>query len=401
MKKFVLIFCGAAALFAQPSPAPIPANPPSPSAVPAPPAIPVSPSPVPEPFVFVDGPMIAAQARDFAAQIRADVLSQVKVNIGAMSQKDRSRGEERFYRDGTRALDRSEWDKAIEAFSAAIELRGERLDGSYYWKAYALGKVGKRDEAVALINELEKNNPKSRWLEDAKALRIELRQASGQPLSADIQNDEELKLIALNALVDSAPDRAIPALRDLLKKSSSPRLKERALFVLAQSGTPQGREILAQYAKGAGNPDLQLKAVEYLGMNRGGENSALLSEIYRGNTDPAVRRRVLRAYMTSREKDKLFEAAKTEQDPELRREAIHFLGALRAEQELLQLYSTESKPELRRQILHGLMAAQSARGIIEIARKETNPELKREAVQLLSGMRTKEATDYLMELINK
>ena len=45
-----------------------------------------------------------------------------------------------------------------------------------------------------------KTNPKSRWLDDAKALRVELRQASGQPVSADIQNDEELKLIALNGL---------------------------------------------------------------------------------------------------------------------------------------------------------------------------------------------------------
>jgi hypothetical protein len=47
------------------------------------------------------------------------------------------------------------------------------------------------------------------------------------------------------------------------------------------------------------------------------------------------------------------------------------------------------------------MAAQSAKGLVEIARKETNPELKREAVQMLSNMKSKEATDYLMELISK
>ena len=373
MKYLLVVICGAAALCAQPSPAPNPSHPP--------------PAPDPAPFVYVDGPMIAAQ---------------VKANVAAiMSNKDRHRGEERNYRDGTRHLDRGEWDKAVEAFGEAIEARGERQDGAYYWKAYALGKVGKRDEAVGLINELEKNNPKSRWLDDAKALRIELRQASGQPLSADIQNDEELKLIALNGLVDTAPDRAIPALQELLKKSSSPRLKERALFVLAQSGTPQGREIIAQYAKGSGNPDLQLKAVEYLGMHRGKENVPLLAEIYSSNTDPAVRRRVLRAYMNAREKDRLLEAAKSEPDPDLRREAIMFLGAMRAELELQQLYSSENNTELRRHILRGLMASQSAKGLIEIARKETNPELKREAVQMLSSMRSKEATDFLMELINK
>ena len=383
MKCLIVGVCGAAALCAQPVPPAAPA-----------------PAPEPAPFVFVDGPLIAAQVQaDVSARIGAQIAAQVKANV--MISKDRVRDEERSYRDGTRHLDRGEWDQAVEDFSRAIEAKGERQDGAYYWKSYALAKVGRRDEAITLINELEKNNPKSRWLDDAKALRVELRQASGQPLSSDVQNDEELKLIALNGLVDTAPDRAIPALRDLLKKSSSPRLKERALFVLAQSGTPQGREIIAQYAKGAGNPDLQLKAVEYLGMHRGKENLPLLAEIYSSNTDPAVRRRVLRAYMHTREKDLLLQAAKSEQDVDLRREAIMFLGSMRAEAELVQLYSTETNPDLRRHIIRGLMASQSAKGLIEIARKETNPELKREAVQMLSNMKSKEATDFLMELLNK
>ena len=92
-----------------------------------------------------------------------------------------SRDADRNYRDGSRSLDRGEWDKAAEQFSAVIEKKGERMDGAYYWKAYALGKMGKRDEAVNLINELEKTNPKSRWLDDAKALRVELRQHQVSP----------------------------------------------------------------------------------------------------------------------------------------------------------------------------------------------------------------------------
>jgi HEAT repeat protein len=78
-----------------------------------------------------------------------------------------------------------------------------------------------------------------------------------------------------------------------------------------------------------------------------------------------------------------------------------YLGSIRAEAELQQLYGSESDPEIRRQIIHGLMASQSAKGLVDIARKETNPELKREAVQMLSSMKTKEATDYLMELVSK
>jgi hypothetical protein len=284
-------------------------------------------------------------------------------------------------------------------FGQVIDRKGENVDGAYYWKAYALGKSGKRGEALSQLSELEKVNPKSRWLDDARALGVELRQASGQFVSADAQNDDELKLIALNGLVEVAPDRAIPAVRDLMKKSSSPRLKERALFVLAQSDSPQAKETLAQFARGGGNPDVQMKAVEYLGMQK--NNGQLLSEIYAANNDTALRRRVLQAYMMSRDKDRVFQAARTEQDSELRREAISLLGGLRAEPELLQLYPNESNPELKRRILHSLRGTNSAKGLIEIARKETSPELKKEAVQMLTSMHTKEATDFLMEIVNK
>lgn len=373
MKSFFISLCGAGILLAQ-APPPAPPEPPAPAA-----------TPWPAPKVAID------------AQVRAQIEA-------ARAQADRARGrndEDRNYRNGTRSLDRGEWDKAIESFTAVIQAKGERMEGAYYWKAYALGKSGKRDEALAQLAELEHTSPKSRWLDDARALRVELKQASGQPLAQDVQNDEELKLIALNGLVDTAPDRAIPAIRDLLKKSSSPRLRERALFVLAQSDSPQARDILVQYAKGSGNPDLQLKAVDYLGMHRRRENLPLLTEIYNANSDPEVRRRVLRALANQRDKDQLLQVARTEKDPDLRREAVSMLGGLRAEAELMQLYPTETNKDVRRRIIQSVMATKSAKSLVEIARKETDPELKREAVQMLSSMKSQEATDYLMELVNK
>jgi tetratricopeptide (TPR) repeat protein len=333
--------------------------------------------------VVVDGQAIAAEAR---ARVAADMHRKMPTD--------------QMYRNGTRHLDRGEWDRAAEAFTWIIERKGERMDGAYYWKAYALGKTGKRDEALGQLAELERNNPKSRWIDDARALTVELKQASGLAVSGDVQNDEELKLIALNGLMDTAPDRAVPAIRDMLRKSSSPRLKERALFVLAQSNAAASRDILAQYARGDGaNPDLQLKAVEYLGMNK--NNVPMLAEIYNANSDPAIRRRILHAYMGARDKDRIMAAARSEQDLEVRREAINLLGGLKAESELLQLYSQEQNQDLRRRIIHSMRGANSAKGLVEIARKESNPELKREAVQMLAGMKSQEALDYLAELLNK
>lgn len=372
MRTALIVFSFAAVAFAQPAPRPTP--------TPTPPAPPAGP----RPRVYVD-----------TDAINAEVQAKIQAKIDESRMR---RGEDRNYQDGAKYLDRGEWDRAVEAFNAVVAAKGERVEGAHYWKAYALGRAGKRDEALATINELEKGYPKSRWLDDAKALRVELRQAAGQSVSADLQNDEELRLIALNGLMDTAPDKAIPVLRDLLKKTSSPRLKERTLYVLAQSDSPQSREVLVQYAKGGGNPDLQLKAVEYLGTHRNRDNLGVLADIYQSG-DSAIRKRVLRAYMSARDKDRIFQAARTEQDPDVRREAIMFLGGLRADAELMQLYPSETNLESKRRIMESLAGARSAKGLVEIARKESNPELKREAVRMLSNMKSQEATDYLMELL--
>src|SRR5579871_5174743 len=76
--------------------------------------------------------------------------------------------DESEYRRAKSYLDRKSYDKAIESFSRVIENKGSRADGAYYWRAYSLNRVGKRDEALASLSELQKNYPKSHWLDDAK-----------------------------------------------------------------------------------------------------------------------------------------------------------------------------------------------------------------------------------------
>src|SRR4029453_9568525 len=113
----------------------------------------------------------------------------------------------------------------------------------------------------------EKSYPASRWLNDARGLQLEVKQASGQGGSPESQTDEDLKLIAINSLMNSDAERMVPLLEKLLADpKASPRLKSRALFVLGQSRNPHAGDIIARYAKSTGNPDVQLKAVEYLGI---------------------------------------------------------------------------------------------------------------------------------------
>jgi tetratricopeptide (TPR) repeat protein len=205
------------------------------------------------------------------------------------------------YDRGISSLDSGRYDGAVEAFDKVIAKGGKKVDGAMYWKAYSLSRLGKRDEAIRTIEEMQKKFPSSRWMNDAKALLIDVRQASGQPISPEKAGDEELKLIALNGIMASDPDRAIPMVEQLLTGSASPKLKERALFVLAQSASPRARTLLAEIAKGKGNPDLQLKALDYLGVFGSGPDVPLLVDVYKSTGDVDVKKRVIRSLgMTGR-----------------------------------------------------------------------------------------------------
>ena len=309
------------------------------------------------------------------------------------------------YDSGKSALDNHSYERAVEIFDRIIDARNPstRADGAYYWKAYALNKLGKRDEALATLAELAKQFPQSSWLNDANALKAEVQAGKGQPISPENQADEDLKLYAINALINSDADRAVPLLEGLLSNPKmSPRLKERALFVLAQSRSDKAHDIVGRYAKGGSNPDLQLMAVQYLGTYRSKDSRQLLSEVYGSVGDVNVKRAVLRGFEMSRDIDDLTKIAKSEQNLDLRREAIRQLGNIRDDQttaNLVSIYGTESDREIKTEILNSLRNQGAVKQIIECARKESDPEMKKNAVRILSEMRSKEATDFLMEIL--
>src|SRR4029453_6891586 len=153
----------------------------------------------------------------------------------------------------------------VKAFDQVCRQGGTRCDGALYWKAYALHKRGRKAEAQAAIAELRKSYASSRWTSEAKALELEIQQAAGRAPSPEHENDEELKLLALDSLMNTDSERALPMLEEFLKSGNSPRLKDRALFVLSQSEAPRARVILLGTARGGTNPDLQLKAAKYPG----------------------------------------------------------------------------------------------------------------------------------------
>jgi len=338
----------------------------------------------------------AQRDRDKAQRDREHAREEAERDRGK-AERDRDRGQERAdreeerYERGTEALDEERWDRAIEAFEAVASMGGRRADAGLYWKAYAQRKAGRPADALATLGQLRKTAPQSKYLKEADNLELEIRQDSGRPPAPERASNDDEKLIALNALLASNAEQAVPMLEKFLGSGASPRLRNRALFVLTQSGSPRGRAVVADIARGKSHPDLQRTAVKYLGLFGGDESRQVLSEIYASTDEVDVKKAVLQAYMTSGNKAGVLAAARGEKSPELRRAAIRQLGPMGATAELWELYRSDPSTEARKDIIQALFVGGGGDRIAELAKTETNPELRRTAVRTL-GLLGQDAT---------
>jgi|CXWL01.1.fsa_nt_gi TolA-binding protein len=375
------------------------------------------------------------------------------------SQRDRAESLEELYESAMESIDEEDWSDALRPLSRLMSLNS-RVDAALYWTGYAQGKMNRAAAALATLARLQAEFPASRWAKEAKALEMEVRGKSGQAPRPDQEDDLDLKLMAVSALAQSDPSEAMPMLVKILSSpNSSRKVRERSLFVLAQIGSVEAGNAIAEVARGNQSPELQRKAIQYLGVFGGPNNRKILSDVYASTTDNTLRKRILNSFMVSGDKARVLNAARNEKDPSLRADAVRLLGVMGGTAELSQMYSTAVSTEEKKAILQALFiggaieqVAAAARGekdkearlaavrnlglmgrrsenvltemyrsetdfevkkeilnafflqgnptrLVEIARAEKDPGLKKEAVHWLSLMNSKESRAFMLELL--
>ena len=289
-----------------------------------------------------------------------------------------------LYADGTRAVNENRWPDAVGLFDRVARMHGEHAEGALYWKAYAENKEGQPANALSTCGELRKKYPKSRWLDECGALEIEIRGKSGHPMSPQAEPDENLKLLALNALMQQDQAQAVPILEKILSGNQSDELKSRALFVLAQSSSPQAQALISKIAQGQSGPALQIRAIRMLA-TQGKPAGDTLASIYQHSSDAEVKRVILQSYLITGDSSRLLEAARQETNPELVKTAVHTLGAMGAAQELLTLYRATNNAQAKADIIHAMIPAgkNGVSALSEIAQSEQDPDLRRKAIRNL------------------
>lgn len=304
------------------------------------------------------------------------------------------------YERARQAIERAQWSQAVQQFTMLVQANAPRADAAMYWRAYSLDKLNRHADALAAVSDLFKSFPASRWTSDARALELQVKQRAGQPVPVET-GDEELKLLAIQGLQQTAPERAVPLLVKVINDVGSLRLKERALFVLSQSSATEARSTIEKVARGASNPELQIKAVQYIAMSGGPGRLTVLNNVYTEASDIEVKRQVLRAFTMAGDRQRVVTAAMTEKAPELRLEAVRQLGFLGAPDELWQMYQKEGSTDVKRSILNSLAMSGAAPRMIEVATTERDPQLRLVAVRSIGMMGGKAGTDALLNLYAK
>ena len=250
---------------------------------------------------------------------------------------------DQWYSQARSFIERDQYDRAMDPLDKVISAKSERADAAMYWKAYSQLKLARRDEALSTLGQLQKQFPSSKWLGEARALEVEIKQAAGQPVSADAMNDD-LKLLALQGILRTDPEAAFPVVEKMLMGGASVRVKERALFVLSQNRSERAQQIIGNVARSTSNPDLQMTAIRTLGMSNTPDAINSLAAIYRGDSSVDAKKAIINALASSRN-----------------------------------------------------AAATSA--LVTLARAERNPELKTQMVRHLSNSNSPEAKQYMLELL--
>ncbi|MCA1615616.1 MAG: tetratricopeptide repeat protein [Acidobacteria bacterium] len=316
----------------------------------------------------------------------------------------------KLLRAGRDQIDEEKWAQAAETLKSFLEKypRDKEADAAAYWYSYALGKQGRTADAVTMLKRMISAHPRSNWVDDSRALLVQLDPKAGEEL--DKAANVELKIVALQTLMENNPESAMQYVRDILRTGSTanPRMKEMAVSLVASQGGAKALPMLLEIARDQqAEAKLRRIAIHFVGEEGGEAAFDDLVRIYDAERSPEIKRQLLRAFgdtKSPRGHQKLLAIARNPSETgDARRAAIHWLGenTASAYDDLLQIYNSDQNVEVRRQLVHAFSDMKDPRGLqklVEIARGTAGErvELRRSAIHFLAD---KEGEQYLDELM--
>ena len=257
-----------------------------------------------------------------------------------------------LYRSARQAMNAGDFDRAAGIFS---QLRSDYPSSdyaadAYYFEAFSRFRVGSRGElarAEELLAEQRRRFPDASTAEDARELLIRIdgqraRSGDGRALmnvaSQAAQpcedEDQDVKAMAVSALMNMDADRARPILMEVLRSDDecSTELKRTAIWVLAEHGgdDPSIVELMTNLILDP-DTDQELQQAASFALSQSDSPAALdaLLRILSTSQDSEVLQHIVSslAHGSDRHQQAIMEYARRDDaDPEARRVALFMLG---------------------------------------------------------------------------
>jgi outer membrane protein assembly factor BamD (BamD/ComL family) len=265
---------------------------------------------------------------------------------------------EALYKKAKLAVYKKDWDTALKGFRRVAEAfsNNKWTDDSLYWLGYSLKKSSEHLEnldeylktyetALRNLEHLMRTFPSSRWVDDARLLKVEIAEelvkkgfsqykkyiinrASGEA-------DLDMKLAALNALLNTDKEKAMPMLEKFIRTNKDSRLRQKAILVLSQTCGSEAIPLLTELVQNDTDKKVRETAVFWLGNMADGKNKELLNtlgKLYKsmGNNPGDTRLKEKIIFAISRTGDegvsRLIKMYKSEKDVRLKKKIIFWLG---------------------------------------------------------------------------
>jgi HEAT repeat protein len=333
-----------------------------------------------------------------------------------------------LYRIARQAMNDGDYRRAASVFLQLVDKypKSPRAGDALYWRAWSLHKYGveQRDkaslsEALVAVERQQKEYPESGT--QPQVLRGQIRSAQANLGDANAASDvatssgritqrgcsgskadEEMRLAALDGLLNMNADDAVPILQEVLKQYDPCRieLRKKAVFLISQKRSSDVAQTLLEVARKDPDGDVRGEAVFWLSQTRSEIAVPLLDSILFTSRDEEVRKKAIfslsqAASRSDRARQSLRRAAEDEKmSDDLRGEAIFWLGNSRLVDlaYFKDLFHKTKDRGLRDKILFAVQQSQGAEAtawLQELARDKTvDVETRKNAIFNLGQRRS-------------
>jgi HEAT repeat protein len=334
-----------------------------------------------------------------------------------------------LYRTARQELNSGRYERAAYLFEQirANYRDSEYTPDSYYWEAFAryrTGDTGELETGLELLDSQERRYPNAATRDDARSLAVLIRgklaergnAGAAQYITEQAQQEgcpeeeDDVRVMALNALLNMDSDRALPLLQQVLQRrdACSVELRRKAVWLISQQDSYETAAILLDVVRGDPDSEVREQAVFWLSQVDNEEAVAALDSLLMESDDRAVQEKAIFA-LSQHDSQRSAEilrryVMRSDVPNELRENAIFWLGQSDSpanQQFLRDIYGEVDSEELKDKIIFSISqqsGAEAGDWLMAIALDQNESIERRKSALFWAGQRDQMPTASLGEL---